>query len=201
MEKIIWGIDPGSAVCGVCELRSGFIGTCFECEPKEVYNRIMRLSMASEIIVAIEDIFPYSLRLTPAVIETCKLIGELTYRFGKARNVSTVSLVARNTIKNWVFNTVPDECIGRINKKILLKHNRNIRDSKKGLIKKDSEMRQPSFQWVDDRIVIAAMKSIHNIPTPKPGKPNIYGLKSTSHAWQALATVSYFYFNQKTTGI
>ena len=148
--------------------------------------------MASEIIVVIEDIFPYSLRLTPAVIETCKLIGELTYRFGKARNVSTVSLVARNTIKNWVFNTVPDECIGRINKKILLKHNRNIRDSKKGLIKKDGEMRQPSFQWVDDRIVIAAMKVIHGIPTPKPGKRNIHGLSSTSHGWQAMAVATYF---------
>ena len=81
MEKIIWGIDPGSAVCGVCELRSGVIGNCFECEPREVYKRIMALSGANSITVVIEDIFPYSLRLTPAVIDTCKLIGELTYRF------------------------------------------------------------------------------------------------------------------------
>ncbi len=202
MEKIIWGIDPGSAVCGVCELRSGLIGACFECVPKDVYNRIISISEGSEVIIVIEDIFPYSLRLTPAVIDTCKLIGELTYRFREFKpQVSSVELVARNSVKNWIFDTVPDECIPRINKKIVLKHNRNIRDNKKGLVKKNGEMRQPSFQWVDDRIVIAAMKSIHNIPTPKPGKPNIYGLKSTSHAWQALATVSYFYFNQKTTGI
>jgi hypothetical protein len=197
MEKIIWGIDPGSAVCGICELRSGLIGHCFECEPKDVYNRIMSLSGASEIIVVIEDIFPYSLRLTPAVIDTCKLIGELTYRFKQNTQVEILSLVARNTIKNWVFDTVPEECIPRINKKILLKNNRNIRDGKKSLVKKDGEMRQPSFQWVDDRIVIAAMKSIHNIPTPKPGKPNIYGLKSTSHSWQALAVASFFRYNNQ----
>ncbi|WP_230691182.1 hypothetical protein, partial [Streptococcus pneumoniae] len=69
MEKIIWGIDPGSAVCGVCELRCGLIGACFECVPKDVYNRIISISEGSEVIIVIEDIFPYSLRLTPAVID------------------------------------------------------------------------------------------------------------------------------------
>ena len=197
MEKIIWGIDPGSAVCGVSRLNSGLIGTCFECEPKDVYNRIISLSEGSEVIVVIEDIFPYSLRLTPAVIDTCKLIGELTYRFNANTQVEALALVARNTIKNWIFDTVPEECIPRINKKILLKHNRNIRDNKKGLVKKDGEMRQPSFQWVDDRIVIAALKSIHKIETPKPGKKNVYGLSSTSHAWQALAVCTYFYHTTK----
>lgn len=189
MEKIVWGIDPGSVICGVCRLNSGLIGDCFNIEPSKLYNEILRRSDGSQFIVVIEDIFPYSLRLTPAVIDTCKLIGELTFRFNTCNQVESVKLVARNSVKKWIFDTVPHECIPRINKKILLKHNRNIKQGKKGLVKIDGEMRLPSFIWVDDRIVIAALKSVLNIPTPKPGKPNIYGLKD--HSWNALA-VAYF---------
>ena len=196
MEKIIWGIDPGSSTCGIVGLNSGLIGDCFECEPNEVYHRILTLSGANTFTVVIEDIFPFSMRLTPQVIETCKIIGELTFRFKECMHAE-VHLVARNTIKKWIFDTVPEECIPRIEKKILYKHTRNLAKGLKGLTKIDGEMRQPSFQWVDDRIVIAALKCMHNIPTPKPGKSNIYGLKSTSHAWQSLAVCSFFYHSLK----
>ena len=189
MEKIIWGVDPGSSICGLCRLDSGLIGDCFNVEPNKVYREILSRSKGSQFIVAIEDIFPYSLKLTPSVIDTCKLIGELTYRFNTCKQVDAVKLVARNSIKKFIYDSVPDECIPRINKKILDKHNRNIKQEKKGLIKLNGEMRLPSFNWVDDRIVIAALKSLLNIPTPKPGKPNIFGLKS--HSWNALA-VAYF---------
>jgi hypothetical protein len=189
MEKIIWGIDPGSSTCGIVRLNSGLIGNCLECEPEKVYNQILRLSDGSQFIVVIEDIFPYSMRLTPAVIDTCKLIGELTYRFNTCFQVGSVHLVARNSVKKWIFDTCPDVCNLRIAKKILDKHNRNLKQGKKGLIKLDGEMRQPSFHWVDDRIVIAALKSIYNIPTPKPGKPNIFGLKD--HSWQALSVAAW----------
>ena len=192
MEKIIWGIDPGSTICGVSQLTGGSIGYCFNETPVNVYDRILRLSEGSQFIVVIEDIFPYSLRLTPAVIDTCKLIGELSYRF---KQCASVELIPRNSVKKWIFDTVPDECIPRINKKMLLKHNRNLKQNKKGLIKIDGQMREPSFQWVDDRIVIAALKTIYNIPTPKPGKPNCYGLKD--HNWQALATAAYLSHTSK----
>lgn len=191
MEKIIWGIDPGSSICGVSQLRGGSIGICFNEVPERVYERILRLSDGSPFNIVIEDIYPYSLRLTPAVIDTCKLIGELTYRFGLV--AKSVTLVPRNSVKKWIFDTFPEVCTPRIEKKMLLLHARKLKQGKRGLMKKDGEMYTPSFQYVDDRIVIAAMKSIHNIPTPKPGKPNIYGLKSTSHAWQALAVCSFFY--------
>ena len=197
MEKIIWGIDPGSAICGVSKLSNGLIGECFECEPNEVYLRILTLSGANTFTVVIEDVFPYSMRLTPQIIDTCKLIGRLSEKFEQCKQVSSVELVARNTIKKWIFDTVPEECIPRIEKKIIYKHTRNLAKGLKGLTKIDGEMRQPSFQWVDDRIVIAALKHIHNIPTPKPGKSNIYGLKSTSHAWQSLAVCSFFYHSLK----
>jgi hypothetical protein len=51
-------------------------------------------------------------------------------------------------------------------------------------------MRAASFHFVDDRTVIAALKSIYNIPTPKPGRPNIHGL--VDHSWQALAVAGKF---------
>ena len=193
MEKIIWGIDPGSSICGVSKLSDGLIGDCFECEPKLVYRRIMSLCGADQVTIVIEDIFPYSLKLTPAVIDTCKLIGELTYRFKKCRQVSSVELVARNSVKKWVFDTVPEVCLPRIAKKIDAKHTKNLSKGLKGLTKLDGEMRKPSFNWVDDRIVKEAMKIIHDIPEPLPGKSNIYGIKKDSHCWSALAVCSFFY--------
>jgi hypothetical protein len=193
MEKIIWGIDPGSSICGVSKLSGGLIGDCFECEPKLVYRRIMSLCGADKVTVVIEDIFPYSLKLTPAVIDTCKLIGELTYRFKKCRQVSSIELVARNSVKKWVFDTVPEVCLPRIAKKIDAKHTKNLSKGLKGLTKLDGEMRKPSFNWVDDRIVKEAMKIIHDIPEPLPGKSNIYGIKKDSHVWSALAVATYLF--------
>lgn len=191
MEKIIWGIDPGNSICGLCELRGGLIGNCFDVTPNLVYRRILSLCGANTVTVVIEDVFPYSNRLTPDIIETCKLIGELTYRFKKCKQVSSVHLVPRNSVKKWVFDTFPDVATPRIEKKIAAKHKRNIANGKKGLIKLDGEMRKPSFNWVDDRIVKSAVKELFNIPTPKPGKSNIYGIERDSHVWQALATAAF----------
>jgi hypothetical protein len=133
------------------------------------------------------------MKLTPTVIDTCKLIGRLSEKFEHCKQVTSIQYVPRNSIKNWVYNTVPDVCIPRINKKILAKHNRNIKSGKKGLTKLDGEMRQPSFNWVDDYIVKEAMKVIHKIPDPLPGKSNIYGITKESHAWQALAVCTFFF--------
>jgi hypothetical protein len=51
--------------------------------------------------------------------------------------------------------------------------------------KKTGELYKPTMHYVDDRIVIYAMKEWWGIKTPKPGKSNEFGLKS--HSWQALA--------------
>ena len=52
-------------------------------------------------------------------------------------------------------------------------------------------MREPSFNYVDDRIVSAAMKELFNIKTPKPGKKTEHGLLRNSHAWQALSVAAW----------
>ena len=162
-----------------------------ECEPIKVYSEILRLSEGRKFTVVIEDIFPYSMRLTPAVIATCKLIGGIAKEFEIRNPGIRIEYVARNTIKNWIFKTFPDVAIPRINKKLWLKHNRDIKKGKKGLIKIDGEMREPSFNYVDDRIVCAAMKEFYKMETPKPGKKNSYGLLRNSHAWQALSVATW----------
>ena len=195
MEKIIWAIDPGNLICGVVQLVDNTIGHCFNLESNSVYRTILKLSDGATFTIVIEDIKPYSLRLTPQVIDTCKIIGELTYRFNHCRQATSVNLVARNSVKKWIFDTQFAICEPRITKKMAAKHTRNIKTGKKGLIKLDGEMRTPSFHWVDDRTVIAALKSIYNIPTPKPGKPNIFGL--VDHSWQALSCGAYHYHTTK----
>ena len=190
MEKIIWGVDPGSTICGVSQLRGGSIGYCFNETPEKVYNRIMKLCEASKVIIVIEDIFPYSMKLTPAVIETCKLIGELTYRFKKNKQVLSVNLIPRNTVKKWIFETCPEVCDTRIEKKIISRHATNIKAGKRGFVKQDGSMRKPSFNWVDDKIVKSALIKINKIESAQKGKQNIYGLKD--HSWQALALVQCF---------
>lgn len=128
--------------------------------------------------VLVEDIRPYGLKLSPQIIETCKFLGELRYRLSRAK--INVQWIARNTVKKWVFDTFPEVCIPRIQAKI----------AKKGAKNRDGGDRQPSFVWVDDRIVIAAMKECWGIETPKPGRTNRYGLKA--HAWQSLCLGAYF---------
>ena len=170
----------------------------FECEPNSVYKRIMSICGTHRAIVVIEDIFPFSNRLTPSVIDTCKLIGELTYRFNTTENIS-VKLIPRNTVRNWIFKTVPDVVTPRVIKKMVALDARIVKNGGKGLRNKEGKFYDPHFKFVDDRTVIAALKSIYNIPTPKPGKPNIFGLKN--HSWQALAAASFYrYSNQHTAG-
>lgn len=185
METFIWAIDPGDTICGVVQLVNNRIGYCFNEKSSSVYRKIMSLSKGHKFIVVIEDILPYAMRLTPEIISTCKFIGELSYRFRTSKQVTSVEFVARNSVKKWIFDTCPDIVLPRVEKKMATTHERKIKKGLRGLIKKDGTPFSPSFQYVDDRIIIAAIKSIYNIPTPKPGKPNIFGL--VDHSWQALA--------------
>lgn len=194
--KKYWAIDPGPAICGVSLLsHTGSIEMCFDEKSGDVFRRIMDISSGfSTIEVSIEDIVPYSkmpLRMNQHVIETCKLIGELTYRFRNEKSVVAVNLVPRFRVKQWIFDSFPDVVLPRIEKKMLGLDRRNVAKGKRGLRRSDGELRAPSFVFVDDRIVIAGLKKLHNIANPKPGKPNILGLKSTDHAWQSLAVNSY----------
>lgn len=187
MNRII-GIDPGGT-CGIVVLEEGKIASVFNIMSEQFWTNIQNLLDGQETAVVIEDIKPYSLRLTPQVIETCKWIGEAVYRLKNASGV-TVELVARSEVKKWCFDAFPEVCVPMIEKKILKKIAKDGPESR--LANKDTgEPRKPSFVFVDDQIVKESMKFLFKIPPFKPGFGYKFGLKD--HAWQALSVAAYWY--------
>lgn len=181
----VLGVDPGSAQSGLCLIENGRVLYASNEDNARVFDVIGGFSGAT---VVIEDVYPYSVRLSVQVIQTCKFIGELSFRLQEAGY--KVHFTPRNTIKKWVFDAFPEICLPRIRYRIEYLHKLKTGKGLKGMIKKDGEFMKPSFVYVDDRIIIASMKELLKIPTPKPGKPNIYGLKS--HSWQALAVAAHY---------
>ncbi len=174
--KII-GIDPGSTVSGFIILTGDEINQADNVINDFLFDRI-QAEIRPGTVVVIEDVAPYSGRLKPQVIETCKFIGELVYRL-KTAGIQH-ELHPRSAVKKWLFDSCPAIVIPRIEAKIL----------KKGRLTKSGEPFKPTFIWVDDRIVIAGLKELWGIETPKPGKKNRFGI--TKHAWSALALASYW---------
>lgn len=187
MNKIIVAVDPGNKISGVVVLYNGKIHQADNLDNDKVMRLITDCNdFGDEIIVLIEDIKPYSLKMGQSVIETIKYIGELEYCL-KTAKIGFKS-ITRNEVKKWIYDTFPQICVPRIDKKI--EYLTKLKESKgeKGLRSANGDLRKSSFVFVDDRVIIAAMKDYWSIPTPKPGKTNQYGL--SAHAWQALATAS-----------
>ncbi len=193
LDTITIGIDPGSGVSGVCVLKNNTISSASIENNSEVFDKVKELIGGQNATVVIEDILPYSIQLKPQVITTCKFIGELSYRFSLEQNITT-AFVARSTVKKWVFDTFPDICLPRISAKIKYLDGWREGRGERGLKTKTGELRKPSFQYVDDRVIIAAMSSYYGIVRPKPGKSNQYGLKA--HSWQALAVATTYLCNE-----
>ena len=182
-QRII-GVDPGSEGCGMVVLDNGYIKAAFNLTNEQFYRKVTNYLLHPNCIVVIEDIRPYSVRLTMQVIDTSKFIGEAVYRL-KMEAGANVVLVTRSQVKMWCFNTFPDVCLPIIEKKI----------SKKGYITASTgEARKPSFVFVDDNVVTKCMQDLYKIPLPKAGKGYLYGL--IKHSWQALSVAS-FYINSQ----
>lgn len=181
------GVDPGSDVSGICVLKDTKVLHASNTPNTEVFDLIKELCGGHSATIVIEDIAPYAMRLRPEVIATCKFIGELSYRL-RAAGLDNLAFVARNQVKKWVFDAFPAICMPRIEEKIARLHRWRLGKGMKGFETKSGAIRSPSFVFVDDRVIIAALKEMLNIPTPKPGKSNKYGLKS--HSWQALAVAA-----------
>ena len=180
-QRII-GVDPGSSGCGMVVLDNGYIKAAFNVSNELFYTKVTNYLLHPNCVVVIEDIRPYSVRLTMQVIDTAKFIGEVVYRL-KCEAGANVVLVTRSQVKKWCFDTFPQVCLPIIEKKI----------DKKGYITESTgDKRKPSFVFVDDIVVTQCMKELYKIPLPKSGKGYMYGL--IKHSWQALA-VSSFYIN------
>lgn len=179
MNRII-GIDPGER-CGMVVLDGGKISSVFNIISDEIWPKIQYFLLHSNTMVVIEDIKPYSLRLTPQVIDTCKWIGEAVYRL-KSGSGANVELVARSEVKRWCFEAFPEVCRPLADKKIAKKGYKN---------KETGEYRKATFVYVDDKIVTECMKKLYKIPQPASGKGYQFGLKS--HSFQALAIASCYH--------
>jgi hypothetical protein len=188
-------IDPGSKRSGlsIIMLNSDPLFKLqiagFNVDNELIVDEINKHYVKYKSTVVIEDIRPYGLKMSNDVINTCKWIGELNYRLITTFQ-APVEYVTRGAVKKWVYEQFTGLCNDRINKKIAYLDDYGDRKGKKRYRTKEGLLKKPSFHWVDDRIVIAAMKELWKIPTPTPGRKNIYGL--SEHSWQALAAGSCF---------
>lgn len=170
-------IDSGSSQSGVVVVKGLKITYADNLKNKDILKLIKSTKIDDKnVIVLVEDIKPYSVSLTQSTIDTCKFIGKVCF-FMEAGRVK-YELITRHQVKRYVYDWFPTVVLERICKKIEYKNKRN----------NDGKLRKPSYVYVDDRIVIAAMKDLWKIETPKPGKRNSLGI--TAHAWQALAVAS-----------
>ena len=173
-KQVLVCVDAGNEKSGYVVFTDNTIGASGVYENEKLIERIFWLQEQepARLDVVIEDLAAYTQRLTPEVIDTAKFIGELSYRLKMAH--IEYRLIPRSAIKEWVFKAYPDVAVPLINKKI----------EKKGKKNKDGSWPKPSFVYVDNTIVVAAMRKQFNLP-PTAGKRNRLGI--TSHAWQALA--------------
>jgi hypothetical protein len=182
--KTLVAIDPGNDMSGIVVLQDGHIVEAVNLWNAFVWDRVTKYSDTGKVIVVIEDIRPYSGKLTMQVIGTCKFIGELNYRAINAFNVK-IEYLTRYDVKSWIINTFNSLVFPLLEKRIADKDRRLQVKGKKGLRNKDGSLRKPSFRDVNDRIVQAAMVFRYNFTDTGPGKRNKCGL--SKHSWQALA--------------
>lgn len=189
----IIGVDPGSRSSGMVVLDGSDIIGAFNLDNEvDLFSKISKYSLHSNLMVVIEDIKPYTLRLTPDVIDTCKFIGMLVYRLKIAAGLN-VELLSRFEVKKWCFDRFPHVCMplieAKINKKLFEASDIVSREVKL-LDNRGKPARKGSFIYCDDKIVIECMKDYYSIPVPEKRGKFKYGLKT--HSFQALALVSCF---------
>jgi hypothetical protein len=180
--RTIIGVDPGLTI-GVCVIDGGgSILSSFEADNNQFWNKITYFLLSSNTTIALEDIRPYSLALTPQVIETTKWIGEALYRLRNACGEGCIKLVSRYEVKRWVFDYFPEVCLPAIQKRI------DAGVEKGKYVYRNGQIRKPSFHFVNDAIVKKSMTKLYGIETLK-GKKNKFGLGA--HSFQSLAVASY----------
>jgi hypothetical protein len=173
LPKRIIAIDPGNAISGFCMIQDGQISFAANLPNQFVIPKIREFCKNSHYTVVIEDVRPYGVRLTQQLLDTTKFIGELQWRLMSLKIVPEMR--PRFEVKKWVFDHFGWMIIPLIEAKM----------AKKGAVKQDGEPKAPHFMWVDDAMVVRAMKDLWEIPAPERGYGYKHGLKD--HSWQALA--------------
>ncbi len=178
-NKVVIGVDTGNLVSGVVALLEGQIHLVKTMDNSDVFHVIRGYMVKYRTVrVVIEDIKPYAGNLSQQAIDTCKFIGQLTWRLDevKAKHI----MLNRSQVRKWVYDQFFQLVIPLVMKRIEQKNAKN----------NDGKSRKPSFVYVNDGIVLKAMKELWKIETPPPGKGYVHGLQT--HTWQALALASCF---------
>ena len=194
-NQVVISIDPGESISGVAVImlskdglgKAQLIG--FNEPNSTLISKIKEYYVKWNTVIVVEDILPYRQKVSLNVIATCKFIGELNYRLNKQLK-APVKYIGRGKVKKWIFEAFPAICVDRIDKRIAYLDDYGEKNDKKRYRNKDGGIRKASFHFVDDRVVIAAMKEFWKIPTPKPGKKNELGF--SSHSWQALGLATHY---------
>lgn len=197
--KYIIAVDPGSLTSGVVTIVDGIIKEAIDALPnEEVYLYILRSLPVNRhqgnAIALIEDIKPYSVKLSQQTIDTAKFIGELRYCL--QGHPLPYKEIPRSAIKEWI-NLQYRHIVRRLlDKKVEYRSTMNDRlvlegkIEKNNLVKKDGDLKAATYVWIDDRMVSAAMRAQWDIKKPKPGHKSELGLKN--HSFQALALATYY---------
>lgn len=177
-RKIIIGVDVGNLQSGVVVILGGEISNVNIFPNNMVFEHIRAYFVKyKHVSVIVEDIKPYAGNLSQQAIDTCKFIGELNWRFNEIG--IKYSMITRSTIRKWVYDSFPD-LVRPLVEQIIVKRNEKNNDGKN---------RKPSFVYVNDSIVVKAMRLYWGIEMPPPGYGYVHGLKT--HTWQALALASF----------
>lgn len=183
-KQVILGIDPGTESSGTVLLEDGILVKGQNLSNEDLFALIDKycfFETGSSLIVVYEDIRPFTSRFNMATINTIKIIGRLEYILKQQR--VPFKAITRNEVKSFVFNKYNDTVGPDVAKKIAYGV-----DSGRMNKRKNGDSPKPSFIYVDDRIVYRAMMRHWNIDKPKPGRNNVYGIKT--HSWQALGVVT-----------
>jgi hypothetical protein len=178
-RKVVVGVDVGNIISGVVVLMDGeihYVKSVHNCEVMVIISKYF--GEYSETMAVIEDIKPYAGNLSQQAIDTCKFIGQITWRLDEDK--IPYKMVTRSEVRKFVYDILPEMVIPMVNARITQRNEKN----------NDGKNRRPSFVYVNDAIVLKAMKVLWRIETPPPGKGYIHGLKS--HTWSGLALASYF---------
>jgi hypothetical protein len=175
----------------VAVLDNGLITAAFDTLQGDLWDKVTSFLIHPNCTVALEDIRPYSLPLTPQVVDVCKFIGEAGYRLRMVCG-KKFQLATRGDVKKWVFDTFPEVCRPKIEAKI----DKKLFDACEILTRQQVRVneagrpaRQPSFNYVDDQIVKVAMREMYAIGRKKKGERAPFGVES--HSFQALALASF----------
>lgn len=178
-KRVIIGIDTGNVVSGVVALLEGQIQHVSTINNSGVFELIRSyLGRYASVAVIVEDIRPYAGNLSMQAIDTCKFIGQLSWRLDEIS--AKYVLVSRFEVRKWVYDQCFEIALPEVLKRIKQKDAKN----------NDGKSRKPSFVYVNDGIVQKAMKFMWKIELPPPGKGYVHGLKT--HTWQALALATRF---------